>query len=131
MEGFAAVLGLAKTGFGIFGARSQRRADRAATQLTFESNIEDTRRRESEINAVLGAASAVSQTAGVRHSAGSTAQGVLDTMTDAYRNEIQWMREYAFRAKQIGMKQATLNYRSSVLNSIGSGMNTAMMGFGS
>lgn len=105
-------------------AGKQKETDRKRVQLSYEDNLEKIRRREFTQEQVKGEAQAYSQAAGVRHTTGSSAQGYLDTMSLEFKRELDWMKDYARRAKQLGMDQASISHKTNVfgaLTSVGKG----------
>ena len=125
MGPFAAFAGIVTGAAGMFGAGEQNTIDKESVQLTYQDNLEKIRRRGFEQNKVQGAAQAFSQNSGVRHSAGYTAQGFLDTMSYEFKKELDWMKKYAEKARDLGMEQASVDYSTNRMNAISSGMNAA------
>lgn len=124
MEWVAAAVGIGQALFGIGGAKKQKKVDQAQTMLTFRDTLEKIRRREFEIEQTKGTAKAFSETAGVLHTGGSTAQVFLDTMATEFQKELDWMREYAVEAQKLGMKSADVSYRTNLLRSVSGGLST-------
>lgn len=120
MEAFAAGLGLWEGFTGIMGAFQQRKVEKQKVALEYESNIEDIRRRRFEQRTVEGAAKALSETAGVRHTPGSTAQGYLDTLSSEFKKEIDFSTYFAKRARRLGMTGANLNFQTNFMGALGS-----------
>ena len=84
MEWVAAAAGIGKALFGFMGAGKQKDVDKRQTELSYLDNLEKIRRREFEIKQTEGTAKALSETAGVLHTGGSTAQMFLDTMATEF-----------------------------------------------
>ncbi len=126
MEYVAAALGIAKAIGGLWGAGKQKEVDKAQVQLAYEDNLEKIRRRRFEQRQVEGAAKAFSETAGVLHTGGSTAQGVLDTMAREFKFEIDWMREFGERARETGLEAARVRAKTSMFRAITGGAQTGM-----
>ncbi len=124
MEWVAAAIGVGKAVAGIFGAKKQEKLEKERAQLGYEDNLEKIRRREFQQQTTQGAAQAFSQNAGVLHSGGSTAQGFLDTMSSEFKKELDWMKKYAKRAHDLGVKSAGVNFSTNVMNSITGGIQT-------
>lgn len=121
---FAAIMGGFKTAAGIFGAFSQRGLDEEQTQLEYEDNLEKIRRRKFTQEQTLGQTKAFSEVAGVLHTGGSTAQGVIDTMSSEFRKELAWMQKYAITAKRLGIKRAKSDFSANIFGSIAGGVQT-------
>jgi hypothetical protein len=100
--------------------------DKAQVQLAYEDNLEKIRRRRFEQRQVEGAAKAFSETAGVTHHGGSTAQGVLDTMAREFKFEIDWMREFGERAREVGLEAARVRAKTSMFGAVTGGITTGM-----
>jgi hypothetical protein len=126
MEYVAAALGIAKAVGGLWGAGKQKEVDKAQVQLAYEDNLEKIRRRRFEQRQVEGAAKAFSETAGVTHHGGSTAQGVLDTMAREFKFEIDWMREFGERAREVGLEAARVRAKTSMFGAVTGGITTGM-----
>lgn len=124
MEMLAIGLGVLSFGGGLFGASGQKEIDKAKTELTFQSNLEEIRRREFEQTQIKGATKAMSENAGVLHSGGSSAQTYLDLMTSEFNKEITFMRMYAKQARALGMEAADVNFRTGLFNSLTGGLGT-------
>jgi hypothetical protein len=114
----AAIFGGFKAITGIFGARGQSKADKQRVRLQFEDNLEKIRRRSFTQKQVLGAAKALGEASGVRHTGGSSAQGAIDSMATEFKKELDWMKKYAVTAKRLGLKQARLDYSKNVIGSV-------------
>jgi len=125
MEFVAIALGLAQAIGGIWGAGRQKKADKQSTELAYLDNLEKIRRREFEQEQTKGAAKAFSETAGVLHVGGSTAQGVLDTMASEFKKELDWMERFAKEARRIGIKVADVQAQTSTYRSVTGGVQTA------
>ncbi len=130
--GAAAALGLFSAGMGLFGASMQHGVEKDRVNLAFEDNLEKIRRRGFTQETILGQAKARSQASGVLHTkgSGSTAQGVLDTMSKEFKKELDWMKYYGNRARKLGMRTADVNLLSNQLGAIGGGFNTASSVYG-
>lgn len=111
-------------GAGISGANDQKDIDKDRVELEFLSDLEDIRRREFEQQSIQGTAKAFSENAGVLHSGGSTAQGFLNTMATQFSKEIKFMRDYAYEARSLGNRAATLKHRAGIMNSLSEGVNS-------
>lgn len=130
MEYFAAAMGIFDAVSGIFGSNKQKKADEARTQLGYEDNLEKIRRREFTQEQTKGEAKAFSENAGVLHTGGSTAQGTLDTMSREFKYELDWMKQYAERAKSLGLQSASVTASGNRANSVSSGINTGLSVYG-
>lgn len=124
MELFALAFGIGKAFAGLWGSSKQKKVDKAQTELSYQSNLEDIRRREFQQEQTKGKAKAFSEDAGVLHTGGSTAQTFLDTMASEFDKEISFMRQYAEQAKSLGMKQASLNAQMGAFNALAGGVET-------
>jgi len=124
MEYVAIALGIGKALDGLFGAKKQKEVDKEQVELAWRDNMEKVRRRKFEQEQTQGAAKALSETAGVLHSGGSTAQGVLDTMAREFKSELDWMTKFATEARRIGHKRASVAHQTNVLGSITGGIQT-------
>lgn len=122
MEWIAAGLGILEGISGLFGASKKEKLEKQQTQLEFESNMEDIRRRKLEQEEVIGATKALSETAGVRHTGGSTAQGYLDVMTSEFKKEIEFATMFAKRSRALGMRGARYNRQSNMISSLAGGI---------
>jgi hypothetical protein len=124
MEYVAIALGLAQAIGGIWGASKQKRVDKQKAELAYLDNLEKIRRREFEQEQTQGAAKALSETAGVLHTGGSTAQGVLDTMAREFKKELDWMEKFAKEARRLGIKVADVQAQTNVVRSVTGGIQT-------
>ena len=124
MEMLAIGLGILNLAGGLFGSSGQKQTDKARTQLIYDSNLEEIRRREFEQDQIKGATVAMSETGGVLHSQGSSAQTYIDLMSSEFGKELKFMREYAERARQLGLQQAQLNFQTGLFNSLSGGLQT-------
>ncbi|MCK4897658.1 MAG: hypothetical protein KAS38_02685 [Anaerolineales bacterium] len=124
MEYAAIALGFAQAWGGIWGAGKQKDVDKAQVELAYKDNLEKIRRREFEQEQTKGAAKAFSETAGVLHSGGSTAQGVLDTMAREFKTELDWMVKFGTEARRIGHKAASVRAKTSIFSSLTGGAQT-------
>lgn len=124
MEYAAIALGLAQAWGGIWGAGKQKDVDKAQVELAYQDNLEKIRRRKFQQEQVQGAAKAFSETAGVLHSGGSTAQGVLDTMAGEFKKEIDWMVKFGTEARRIGHKAASIRGKTGTFQAITGGVQT-------
>jgi len=122
--GGAALFGGFKALTGIFGAFNQSDADRERVRLQFEDSLEKIRRRDFTQKQVLGAAKALGESSGVRHTMGSSAQGALDTMSAEFKKELDWMKRYAIRAKKLGMQQASMDFSKNLIGSVSEGVKS-------
>lgn len=125
---FNLAFGLFKTGVGLAGAGLQADHEKELTELSYESDQEDIRRREFEQDTIKGAAKAMSENAGVLHTSGSTAQGYLDTMEYQFGKELQFMKDYAERARQLGHDATGLRKMSNIFDSLAGGASTMFGG---
>lgn len=130
--GAAAALGLFSAGVGLFGASMQYGVDKDRVELAFEDNLEKIRRRGFDQRQVLGEAKARSQNAGVLHTkgSGSTAQGVIDMMSQEFKKELDWMKYYGNRARALGLRGASISKLTNQMSAIGGGLNTASSAYG-
>lgn len=124
MEFVALALGLGQAGFGIWGAGRQKDVDKQSAELSYLDNLEKIRRREFEQEQTKGAAKALSETAGVLHTGGSTAQGVLDVMASEFKKELDWMEKFAKEARRLGIKTADVRAQTGIMRSITGGIQT-------
>lgn len=115
------LLGGFKTATGIFGAFDQRKLDRQQVEFQYEDNLEKIRRRDFTQKQTLGRAKAFTQASGVRHTGGSTAQGVIDAMSDEFKKELDYMKKYAVTARRLGVKSAKADFTRNLLDA-GTGM---------
>ena len=67
---------------------------------------------------LYGKAKARSETAGVRHTAGSTPQGYMQTITSEFKKELTWMKAYAEKARELGLQQSALERKERQFNLI-------------
>ena len=130
MGWFAAAIGRTSAVFGIFGAKQQKDVDKQQTELAYNDNLEKIRRREFEQRQTLGTAKAVSQAAGVLHTGGSTAQGVINTMAREFKTELDWMTKFAATARKLGHKRASVAHQTNVMRSISGGIQTGTSIYG-
>lgn len=124
METVAAALGIFQGITGIFGSRKQAKIEREKVQLGFEDNLEKIRRRQFQQDQTLGQAKLITEASGITHSSGSTAQRFMDTMAQEFRYEMDWMREYASRARKLGLKTADVAEDTNFIRSIFGGLKT-------
>jgi hypothetical protein len=120
----AIAFGIGSFAAGLFGSGQQKKVDKAAAELTYQSTLEDIRRREFEQEQTKGAAKAFSEASGVLHSGGSSAQQFLDTMATEFRKELKFMRDYANRARELGLKEASLRAQTGAFNALSGGLQT-------
>ena len=120
------ILGGFKMFTGIMGARNQAGLDRASVEMGYQDNLEKIRRRTFTQNQQVGLTKALTESSGVRHTGGSTAQGYINTMTSEFDKEIKYMQKYALTARRLGNQQASLNFSGSAIDSFFSGIG--MMG---
>ena len=130
MGWLAAAIGLVGAGFGILGAKQQKDVDKDQVELSYQDNLEKIRRRKFQQEQTKGTAKAATEAAGVLHSGGSTAQGVLDTMAREFKSEISWMDKFANEARRIGHKTASVRHRTNILGSITGGVQTGASIYG-
>jgi hypothetical protein len=104
--------------FGNAMSDEQRRLDKERIQLTYQDNLEKIRRRAFMQEATKGKAKARSETAGVRHTASSTPQGYMATITSEFKKELTWMKHYAETAKRLGMQQSALERKGRQMDLI-------------
>ena len=130
MGAAAAAVGIFTAGAGLWGADQQHEIEKQRVELTYQDNLEKIRRRGFTQEATKGAAKAKSENAGVLHTPGSTPQGFMDVMTSEFRKELDWMKEYAKTAKQLGMDSANLDRKVGGINALSSGLNAGMSIYG-
>jgi hypothetical protein len=121
---FAAVMGGFKAFTGIFGAFKQDEADQEAIQLRYEDNLEKMRRRKFTMKQTIGKTKAFSENAGVLHTGGSTAQGVINTMAAEFQKEINWMHKFATTQQRLGKKQAKIDFQANIIGAAAGGAQT-------
>lgn len=126
----AAAVGIGTALFGGSAAKKQKKVDKQQVQLEYEDNLEKIRRREYTQQQTLGATKAYSETAGVLHTPGTTPERYMAEMEDAFKKEIDWMKEYADRAKKLGMKGASVRAQANTLNAIASGISVGASVYG-
>ena len=124
MDFMAAGLGLFQMGSGITGAGYQKDLDRARVELEYKSDLEDIRRREFDQQTIQGTAKAFSESAGVLHSQGSSAQGFLNTMASQFMKEINFMKNFAEESRRLGNQSASLRHRAGVMGALTEGAKT-------
>lgn len=130
MGWISAAIGIFSAGVGIFGAKSQKEVDKEQVELAYEDNLEKIRRRKFTQEQIKGQAKAATEAAGVLHSGGSTAQGVLDTMAREFRSEIDWMVKFGQRARDIGFKSARVRAKANMFGAVASGIQTGAAVYG-
>ena len=126
----AAAIGITSALGGIFGAKRQKDVDKESAELAYKDNLEKIRRRKFEQRQTQGAAKAYSEAAGVLHTGGSTAQGVLDTMAREFTSEIDWMEKFATEARRLGHKGASVAHQTNIARSISGGIQTGASIYG-
>lgn len=126
MEYVAIALGIGKALGGLFGAGKQKEVDKRQVELAYQDNLEKIRRRDFEMEQTKGAAKAATEHAGVLHSGGSTAQGVLDTMAREFKSELDWMRKFASEARAVGHKRASVAAQRNMFGAVTGGIETGM-----
>lgn len=126
----ALAIGIASAAAGAIGASKQKDIEEERVELSYQDNLEKIRRRKLQMNQTQGAATAFSQSAGVRHTGGSTAQGVLDTMAMEFKREIDWMKDYADKAKRLGIKAADASYDANIMGALTGGVQTGLSVYG-
>lgn len=120
MEYFQAAMGIAG-GFGqIFGGKKQERLDKDRVRLGYEDNLEKIRRRGFTQQQILGTNVARSEASGVLHSGGSSAQGGIDTMAREFRFELDWMKKFAEKSRELGLRSASLQGKQNLIKGLGS-----------
>jgi len=124
MEFVAAAVGIGKLFGGLFGSGKQKKIDKRQAELSYKSNLEDIRRRKFDQDQTLGQSTLQVEASGVRQTGGSTAQRFLDVMADEFKKELGFMQQYADEARQLGLKQAKLNYQTGVLNAVTGGIQS-------
>lgn len=126
----AAAVGIGTALFGGSAAKKQKKVEKKKAQLTYEDNLEKIRRREYTQDQTLGATKALSETAGVLHRTGTTPVSYMREMSDAFKREIDWMKEYAERAKKLGMESANVQFKANTINAIASGISVGASVYG-
>lgn len=124
MEWIAIALGLGQAIGGIWGAGKQKDVDKQQSELAYLDNLEKIRRRKFQQEQTQGTAKAFSEVAGVLHTGGSTAQGVLDTMASEFKKELDWMQKFANEARRLGIKTADVRAQTNIFRAITSGLQT-------
>lgn len=124
MGPLAAFAGIVTFGAGHKGAGEQRDIDKQMVELSYRDNLEKIRRRGFTQEQTKGKAKAFSENAGVLHSGGSTAQGYLDTLSNEFRAELNWMKDYAKMAKKLGLEKAGVDYDANRMAAIQQGIST-------
>lgn len=129
----AAAVGVASALFGSSSAKKQKVADRKQAYLAFEDNLEKIRRREYTQQQTLGATKALGETAGVLHRENTTPSNYIKEMSSEFKKEIDWMKEYAHRARDLGLTAASVRSQTNTFNAITGGIQTgaAVYGMGS
>lgn len=112
---------------GALSVGAQREVDRDRVDLQYADNLEKIRRREWTQENQKGLAKARSENSGVLHSGGSTAQGALDTMANEFGRELRWMKEYAKKSKQLGIRSASVKEGAGYINAVSSGLSAGSM----
>jgi hypothetical protein len=120
MEYFQAALGVAGGVGQLFGAGKQETIDKERVRLQYADSLEKIRRREFTQEQILGRTKAFSQASGVLHTGGSSAQGVIDTMSREFRLEIDWMKKFAEKSRELGLKSARADSKANMLKGLGS-----------
>jgi hypothetical protein len=123
MGALAAWAGVMTAGIGIGFADDQAKLEKERVELSYRDNLEKIRRRKFDIEQIKGAGKALSETAGVRHTSGSTPQGYVQTMASEFHKELTWMRKYAERARKLGIESANVNRKIGTFNAIKSGIS--------
>ncbi len=126
MEYVAIALGIGKALGGLFGASKQKEVDKRQVELAYQDNLEKIRRRDFEMEQTKGQAKAATEAAGVLHSGGSTAQGVLTTMAREFKSELDWMKKFATEARAVGLETARVRAKTSMFGAITGGAQTGM-----
>lgn len=130
MGALAIFAGVVTAGAGHKGAGEQLDIDRSMVELSYRDNLEKIRRRGFTQEKTKGRAKAFSENAGVLHSGGSTAQGYLDTLSNEFRAELNWMKDYAKAAKSLGLEKAGVDYDANRMAALQAGMNTGASVYG-
>lgn len=126
----SAAIGIGSAILGIGGANRQKGVDKQQVELAYADNLEKIRRREFTQEQTMGTAVAFGENAGVLRSGGSTAQATLDVMASEFKKELDWMKQYAQRAKQLGIKSANVRGRTNMLGAITGGAQTGLNIYG-
>lgn len=130
MGWIAAAIGIGRALGGIFGANQQKDVDDQQIELAFQDNLEKIRRRKFQQQQTQGAAKAFSEASGVLHTGGSTAQGVLDTMSGQFQMELDWMKKFASESRRIGHKTAKVRAQTARIGGISAGIQTGASIYG-
>lgn len=120
----AAAIGLYDLGQGLMSSKDTYLNQLDQVDLGYKDSLEKIRRRAFEQKQTQGTAKAFSESSGVRHVGGSTAQGYLDTMAREFSMEIDWMKSYAEEARRLGVKSAQISYSANRWNSLTGAINT-------
>lgn len=120
MEYFQAAMGIAGGIGQLFGAGDQKTLDQERVKLGYQDNLEKIRRREFTQEQIKGRTKAMSEASGVLHSGGSSAQGAIDTMSREFGLELDWMKKFAEKSRDLGLKSASLQGKSNTLKGLGS-----------
>lgn len=126
----AAAVGVASALFGNSSAKKQKRVDQRQANLTYEDNLEKIRRREYTQQQTLGATKALGETAGVLHRENTTPTNYIKEMAGEFKKEIDWMKDYAKQAQQLGMQSASVTARTNTFNAIAGGIQTGAAVYG-
>ncbi len=126
----SAAIGIFSAGAGIFGAGKQKEVDKDRAELSYQDNLEKIRRRAFTQRQTLGTGKAFTEASGVLHSAGSSAQGFLDTMAREFKSELDWMRRFSEEARKLGYEGARAAYKANVMGSIAGGIQTGVSTYG-
>ena len=130
MGAAAAAVGIFTFGAGLWGADKQHELEKERALLGYEDNLEKIRRRGYTQEQIKGQTKARSENAGVLHTAGSTPKGYVDAMASEFKKELDWMKEYAERAKRLGVESANVNRKIGGLNAFSDGVNAGMSIYG-
>ena len=130
MEYAAIAMGVFSFAGGLFGASEQKQIEKERARLTYKDNLEKIRRRDFEMEATKGTAKAFSENAGVLHTPGSTPQGFMDTMSSEFKKELDWMKEYAVKARELGMDAASANFKANMFGALTGGVQAGMSVYG-
>jgi len=123
MGALAAWAGIMNFGIGNSMSDEQRRIDKERIDLQYKDNLEKIRRRAFTQEQTKGAAKALSETAGVRHTPSSTPQGYMNVMTSEFKKELTWMKHYAVTARRLGLQQSALERKGRQMDLVKDSIN--------
>lgn len=122
--GWAALaVGLVTFGAGLWGADAQEEIEHDRVELAYQDNLEKIRRRGFQQESIKGQAKARSENAGVLHRGGSTAEGFMTTLSVEFKKELDWMKQYADRARSLGIEAAHVERKIGGINAAASGIS--------